>query len=151
MSRVTENVQPTSSSEKCPQACTSACTNIAAKTEEHAESKQANAWLETKEGKDHLKICIPACPYKLLKARLDGEKAVVDKAREDHVKTCLPGRPCREGDEIVQGGETSAAVSGVSDTRMSIVQGISAIELASSEQESKNVKPVAEDGDGEGK
>ena len=91
--------------EKCPANCT--CPNIAVKSKEHTKTEQGKAWLKTKEGQGHLKICVPSCPYKLLKAKLDAEangeevkKAdAAAKTKEDHLKICVASCPYRKIDK----------------------------------------------------
>ena len=39
--------------------------------EEHAKTEAAKSYIDTKEGQDHIRICIPKCPYRVLQAEKD--------------------------------------------------------------------------------
>lgn len=140
--------------EECPANCT--CPNIAVKPKEHAKTEQAEAWLETKEGQDHLKICIPSCRYKLLKKRLDAEAKgeevkeadAAAKAREDHLKICVPSCPYHKTNGDVLEGEASATAP--DSSVVSIIQGASVTELPSPEPEMKCMRPTVEGVDDDG-
>jgi hypothetical protein len=81
----------------CPGNCT--CPNVAAKVEEHVKTPEAKSYLDTKEGQDHIRICILSCPYRKLQAERDAvakkdadaktqkwyQDAVVEDARKHRV------------------------------------------------------------------
>ena len=141
--------------EKCPENCT--CPNTAVKSKEHTKTEQAKAWLETKEGQDHLKICIPSCPYKLLKAKLDAEangeevkKAdAAAKTRADHLKICVASCPYRKTDKDDLRREACATAPNTAITHISIVEDTST-KPSIPELKRKYSKPTVEEVEDEG-
>ena len=65
----------TSSQAKKPQVCPDncSCPSLATQIAGHAQTPEARSYLDTKEGQDHIKICIPSCPYKKLQAEREGK------------------------------------------------------------------------------
>ena len=83
---------------------------------EYAKIEHAKDWIDTKEGQDHLKICVKTCPYRLLKAskkaEAKGEEAKKEtfeaKRLEDHLKICVqscPYSPVKKGSPAKEVGD----------------------------------------------
>lgn len=115
--------------ETCPETC--ACPKLATKVEEHVKTltvtEQALAWLELKEGQDHLKLCHQRCPYKLFLAKLeagtngeDVKKAWIGTEEgQNPLKHCVETCEYRKTGEDVLGGKASETAPSQSVTHIS--------------------------------
>ena len=57
------------------------------KSKDHAKSEHAKEWIDTKEGQDHMKICVASCPYRKLIAEKDAEAKGEEVQKTDAEKT----------------------------------------------------------------
>lgn len=107
------------------------CPNLAAKAEEQLQTEPSLAWLETKEGQDHLRLCLPNCPYKLLLANLPavtkGKEAKKDwidtEEGQNHLKICVSNCVYRKTERGIFGGENGVTEPRQYATHISIVEG----------------------------